>query len=187
VHFDAPEEIDTGRVTASLNALLPHDIAAYGMTVVAPDFHARYSATSRVYKYYFSDRKSPLNHRRAWAVYCPVDWDRVCAEIECLLGPRDFTAFCSSGADSKSMVCDVRFADVSVDGGGTRVFTIRANRFIYKMVRSLVGTLVDIGRGRINDSMDAIINSKDRGRAGETAPACGLVLERVEYSEEVCQ
>ncbi|MCL2182534.1 MAG: tRNA pseudouridine(38-40) synthase TruA [Chitinispirillia bacterium] len=183
VHFDTASDIDTERVTASLNALLPHDIAVYGMQAVDPGFHARYSATERMYKYYFYDRKSPLNHKRAWMIYYPVDWDRVNHEIKCLLGPRDFTAFCSSGADSKSMVCDISFADVSMHGDGQRIFTIQANRFIYKMVRSLVGTLVDIGRGRLNDSMDSIINSKDRNRAGETAPACGLVLEWVGYPE----
>ncbi|MCL2218364.1 MAG: tRNA pseudouridine(38-40) synthase TruA [Chitinispirillia bacterium] len=180
-HFDAPEEIDTERLTTSLNALLPYDIAVYGMTAVNPGFHARYSASSRMYKYYFADRKSPLSHKRAWAVYYPIDWNRVDNEIKCLSGPRDFTAFCSSGTDSKSMVCDISFADVSVHDNGARIFTIRANRFIYKMVRSLVGTLVDIGRGRLSDSLDLIINSKDRNKAGETAPACGLVLEWVDY------
>jgi tRNA pseudouridine38-40 synthase len=189
-HFDFDGEMDTVRVTASLNALLPHDIAVYGMTAVSPDFHARYSATSRMYKYYFSGRKSPLSHKRAWAVYYPVDWDRMSDEIKCLRGPRDFTAFCSSGADSKNMVCDISFADLSVcddkNAGAARVFTVRANRFIYKMVRSLVGTLVDIGRGRVNDTLDDIITSMDRNRAGETAPACGLVLEWVAYPAEVC-
>jgi tRNA pseudouridine38-40 synthase len=170
---------------ASLNALLPHDIAVYGMAAVSPDFHARYSASSRVYKYYFSDRKSPMNHKRAWMIYYPIDWERVSREIKCLSGPRDFTAFCSSGADSKSMICDISFADVSTHEGGMRIFTIKANRFIYKMVRSLAGTLVDIGRGRIDDSMDSIINSKDRNRVGETAPACGLALEWVDYPEGV--
>jgi len=186
-HFDVDEEIDTERVTSSLNALLPYDIAVYGMTAVNADFHARYSAASREYKYYFADRKSPLSHKRAWTIYYPVDWDRISREIKCLSGPRDFTAFCSSGADSKSMVCDISSANVSAHGDGTRIFTIRANRFIYKMVRSLTGTLVDIGRGRLNDSLDDIIASMDRNRAGETAPACGLVLEWVDYPAEVCR
>jgi len=185
-HFDVPDdlgEIDTDRVVTSLNAVLPYDIAVYGMTAVSSDFHARYSASSRMYKYYFSDRKNPLNHKRVWAVYCSMDWDRVSQEIESLKGRHDFTAFCASGADSKSMVCNISFADISTHFNGTRVFTIRANRFIYKMVRSLVGTLVDIGRGRLNDTLDEIIASKDRNRVGETAPARGLVLEWVDYPE----
>ena len=182
-HFDSPEEIDTWRVTTALNALLPHDIAVYGMTPAAPDFHARFSASSRLYKYYFSDRKNPLNYKRVWMIYQPVDWDRVSAEMRCLGGQRDFTAFCSSGADSKNMVCDIKSAVLYRDDDGLTVLAVEANRFIYKMVRSLVGTLIDIGRNRLNDTLDSIIESKDRNRAGETAPAWGLVLEKVFYEE----
>jgi len=182
--FDAPPgsvAIDPDRLTISLNALLPHDIAVYGMVPVAPDFHARYSAVSRRYIYYFSDRKSPLNYKRAWMVYYPIDWERVALEAKHILGRHDFTAFCSTGADSDDKVCDVSFVALSGCENGLRTFTIEANRFIYKMVRSLVGTLVDIGRGRISAAMDAIIGSRDRNMVGETAPTCGLVLEWVGY------
>jgi tRNA pseudouridine38-40 synthase len=182
-HFDIAEEIDIERVTAAVDALLPPDIAGYAMERVAPDFRARFSAVSRLYRYYFSERKNPLYYKKVWKMNYPVDWGRVEREIKCLGGPRDFTAFCSSGADSKSMVCDITRAGLSKEGDIT-VFTIEANRFIYKMVRSLVGTLVDIGRGRLDDTLDAIIESKDRNRAGETAPACGLVLEGVFYPAE---
>jgi len=186
VHFDAPDSagIDTERLTISLNALLPPDIAVYGMVPVRSDFHARYSAVSRRYIYYFSDRKNPLNYKRVWMIYYPVDWERVASEAESIAGRRDFTAFCASGADSDDKECDVSFAALSRGEFGVRTFTIEANRFIYKMVRSLVGTLVDIGRGRISAAMDAIIASRDRNMAGETAPACGLVLERVGYPAE---
>jgi len=187
-HFDAPDSVDINpeRLTISLNALLPPDIAVYGMVPVRPDFHARYSAVSRRYIYYFSDRKSPLNYKRVWMIYYPVDWERVAAETEHIVGRHDFTAFCSSGADSDDKECDVSFAALSCGEFGVRTFTIEANRFIYKMVRSLVGTLVDIGRGRISAAMDAIIGSRDREMAGETAPACGLVLERVGYPRGEC-
>jgi tRNA pseudouridine38-40 synthase len=180
-HFDAPETVDAGRLTVSLNALLPHDIAVYGMVPVGPEFHARYSAVFRRYIYYFSDRKSPLCYKRAWMAYYPIDWERAALEAGHIIGRHDFTAFCASGADSEDKVCDVSFAAFSHRGDGVRAFTIEANRFVYKMVRSLVGTLVDIGRGRLNASMDAIIASRNRGMVGETAPACGLVLERVGY------
>ncbi|MDR2578720.1 MAG: tRNA pseudouridine(38-40) synthase TruA [Chitinispirillales bacterium] len=182
-HFDAPEEINAERVVIALNALLPPDIAIYGMTRAVPDFHARFSASSRLYKYYFSERKRPLHHKRVWKINCPIDWGKVEREMGCLRGPRDFTAFCSSGADSKTMVCDIKHVNLSKEGDIT-VFTIEANRFVYKMVRSLAGTLVDIGRGRLDDTLDAIIESKDRNRVGETAPACGLVLENVFYPAE---
>jgi len=183
-HFDAPEEIDVQRVTTSLNALLPYDIAVYGMTPVRPDFHARYSAASRQYKYYFSEKKTPLHFQRAWPIYYPIDWGLAEREAASICGSRDFAAFCASGADSDNTVCDVTRAGFSINENGMRVFTIEANRFIYKMVRSLVGTLVDMGRGRISGAMESIIASKDRSLVGETAPACGLVLERVAYPPE---
>ncbi|MDR2694372.1 MAG: tRNA pseudouridine(38-40) synthase TruA [Chitinispirillales bacterium] len=182
-HFDAPDsvDIDTDRLTVSVNALLPPDIAVYGMVPVRPDFHARYSAVSRRYIYYFSDRKSPINYKRVWMIYYPVDWERIASEAKHIVGRHDFTAFCASGADSDDKECDVASAALSLGENGVRTFTIEANRFIYKMVRSLVGTLVDIGRGRLSAAMDAIIGSRDRSMAGETAPACGLVLEWVGY------
>jgi len=183
-HFDAPEEIDAARVTKSLNALLPNDIAVYGMTPVRPDFHARYSAVSRQYKYYFSEKKTPLNFKRAWPIYYPIDWGLVEREAASICGSHDFTAFCSSGADSDNKVCSVTRAAFSINENGMRVFTIEANRFIYKMVRSLVGTLVDMGRGRLGGAMESIIGSRNRSLVGETAPACGLVLERVAYPPE---
>jgi tRNA pseudouridine38-40 synthase len=184
-HFDAPEAVDTDRLTVSLNALLPPDIAVYGIVPARTGFHARYSAVSRRYIYYFSDRKSPLNYKRVWMVYYPVDWERVAAEARHITGRHDFKAFCASGADSDDMECEVSLAALS-RVGGMRAFTIEADRFIYKMVRSLVGTLIDIGRGHLNATMDTIIASRDRGMAGETAPACGLVLERVGYPSEDC-
>ncbi|GBU20328.1 tRNA pseudouridine synthase A [Fibrobacteres bacterium R8-0-B4] len=187
VHFDAPPDcvdINTEKLTVSLNALLPPDIAVYGMVPVRSDFHARYSAVSRRYIYYFSDRKSPLNYKRVWMIYYPIDWERVASEAGRIVGRHDFTAFCASGADSDDKECDVSLAALSCRENGVRVFVIEANRFIYKMVRSLVGTLVDIGRGRISAAMDAIICSRDRNMVGETAPACGLVLERVGYPPE---
>jgi len=181
VHFDAAGAINTESVMMSLNSLLPSDIAVYGLKTVRDDFHARYSAVSRVYKYYFSEKKAPLLFKRVWPVYYKIDWDKIEHEMKSLLGVHDFTAFCSSGTDSDNKECDVRSASLSLRQDGIRVFTIEANRFIYKMVRSLVGTLVDIGRGRITDSINSIISCKDRNRAGETAPACGLTLEWVSY------
>jgi tRNA pseudouridine38-40 synthase len=183
-HFDAPEAVDVERLTLSLNALLPPDIAVYGMAPAGDGFHARFSAVSRRYIYYFTDRKSPLCRKRAWAAYYPIDWGRIALEAKRIVGRHDFTAFCSSGADSDDKVCEVSLAELSPVCGGMRAFTIEANRFVYKMVRSLVGTLVDIGRGRLNASLGDIIASRDRGMAGETAPARGLVLEWVGYPPE---
>ncbi|MFP4163122.1 MAG: tRNA pseudouridine(38-40) synthase TruA [Chitinispirillaceae bacterium] len=184
LHFDAPETTDIKRLNLSVNALLPSDIAVYDIQPAESEFHARYSALSRKYTYYFSQRKSPLNHNRVWPLYYTIDWDKVGRELENVIGTHDFTAFCSSGSGSSSAVCTVSDARLA-SGRGLCMFTIEADRFVYKMVRSLVGTLVDIGRGRLKDDLESILASKDRSRAGGTAPAAGLVLEWVSYSQKV--
>lgn len=183
LHFDAPGSIDVKRVAHSVNALLPSDVAIYDLRPVEDSFHARYSALSRKYIYYFSDRKNPLNNNRVWMLYYDMDWAKVEQEIRCLVGTHDFSAFCASGSGSSSAICTV--TDARIESEGYRRFTIEANRFIYKMVRSLVGTLIDIGRGRLTDTLESILASKDRSRIGETAPASGLVLEWVSYSREI--
>jgi tRNA pseudouridine38-40 synthase len=180
VNIDVPIEME--KCALSVNAVLPPDICIYDMQQVDASFHARYSAVRRQYAYYLSDRKRPLLYKRVWMVFNEVDWDKIVLNIPMLLGKHDFAAFCSSGSSTENTVCTVDDARFSQDGG-IRIFTISADRFIYKMVRSIVGTLVDIGRGRLDTTIQAIIAGKDRTSAGETAPACGLVLDYVEYKE----
>ncbi|HUI92148.1 MAG TPA: tRNA pseudouridine(38-40) synthase TruA [Chitinivibrionales bacterium] len=179
-HVDVPVPIDVAKCEHSLNAVLPDGICVYGMQRVADDFHARYSAKKRRYKYYLAERKKPLFYKRVWMVFYDVDWDKVQKNIPLLLGTHDFSAFCSSDTTTENMVCAVSEASLSLEAGN-RVFLIAADRFVYKMVRSIVGTLIDIGRGRLDTTIRDIIESKDRKKAGETAPACGLVLDYVEY------
>jgi tRNA pseudouridine38-40 synthase len=115
-------------------------------------------------------------------VFHDVDWDTIVRNIPMLLGKHDFAAFCASGSSTENTVCTV--GDVALThADGIRIFTISGDRFIYKMVRSIVGTLVDIGRGRLDTTIEAIIAGRERGGVGETAPACGLVLDYVEYKE----
>jgi tRNA pseudouridine38-40 synthase len=179
-HVDSNATIDITRCERSVNAVLPDDICVFGMRPVASDFHARYSAVRRRYRYTMAFRKKPLFYKRVWMVFYDVDWDKVNANIPMLLGAHDFSAFCASGATTENMVCKVVEATLSEEAGN-RVFSIAADRFIYKMVRSVMGTLIAIGRGRIDSTIQNIIESKDRKTVGETAPACGLVLDYVEY------
>lgn len=184
VHFDLDESIDIRKVQLSLNALLPREVAVYNLAMVESTFHARFSATARQYKYYFCLRKKPLLLKRVWMVYNRVDWDLVRKNSTDLLGKHDFTTFRASGAGSDNSVCTVK--KVSFDEiGECLVFTIEADRFIYKMVRSIVGTLIDIGRGRLSSTMAEIIASRNRSCAGSTAPPFGLVLDRVTYPKEL--
>lgn len=179
-HIDLPENVDLTKCIRSVNALLPHDIAIYDLAKVCDDFHARYSAVRRLYKYRITTRKSPLVNHQCWHLPFRVDWQKIRKEASLLIGEYDFTAFCASGHTHNTMNCKVHQARFDMEEKYV-VFTIEANRFLYKMVRSITGTLVDIGRGRIQESLSTIIGSRDRSRVGDTAPACGLVLENVFY------
>jgi tRNA pseudouridine38-40 synthase len=179
-HVDSPVELDLFRMELSVNAILPGDIAIRGLAPVDPGFDARFSARGRWYSYYMVTRKEPLLAGLAWMVTYKIDWEKVRMEMSALKGTHDFSTFCASGSNARSKECTVR--EVLLENNGALwKFTITADRFIYKMVRSVVGTLIDIGRGRITQPMAGIIDSGNRKNAGETAPAWGLVLERVEY------
>jgi tRNA pseudouridine38-40 synthase len=173
-------EIDAHACELSVNALLPPDIAICRLRQVDDSFHARYSAVGRRYRYYLCCRKRPLLFKRVWMVFYTMDWERVGREISAIRGEHDFSTFCASGGGAKHARCNVTHTSIDREDD-LLVFTIEANRFVYSMVRSLAGTLVDIGRGRISDSMTALIACRDRRRAGQTAPACGLVLDNVIY------
>jgi tRNA pseudouridine38-40 synthase len=179
-HFNYEGPIDLFRFTGSINALMPQDIAVYGLRQVDDSFHARYSAVSRSYRYTICTRKSPLLVNRAWTVVFDVDWGMLKTQIPSLLGEHDFTSFCASGSGSATAVCNVYSAAIE-QADECMVFSIEANRFVYKMVRSIVGTLVDIGRGRQNLTLKEILGRKERELAGSTAPACGLLLNDVVY------
>jgi len=179
-HMDLEASIDADACELSVNAVLPADIAIYHLQPAADGFHARFSPVSRRYAYHFALRKKPLHYKRVWMVFYAIDWGLVRQALPCLLGTHDFSAFCAAGSSATSMLCTVSRAELSETAYGY-CFTIEADRFLYKMVRTIVGTLIGIGRGKITQSLTDIINSKNRACAGETAPACGLVLEYVAY------
>jgi tRNA pseudouridine38-40 synthase len=183
-HFDCDQEFDLSRLELSVNAILPHEISIYNLCPVDNAFHARFTAVSRRYKYTMCLRKMPLLYKRVWMIFTKVDWDLVNQNATQLIGRHDFETFCASGATSDNTICTVTGASLD-KFNECIVFTIEADRFIYRMVRSVVGTLIDIGRGKINQSMAEIIASRDRKKAGSTAPACGLVLDYVKYPVEL--
>jgi tRNA pseudouridine38-40 synthase len=181
-HVDITSAFDIRSIEKSINAILPWSIAIASFSQVPDSFHARYSAQSRRYKYYMSTVKAPLLYKKAWLVYHTVDWPKAIESCACLIGTHDFTTFCATGSSNEDSVCTVSEAGMEREGSQW-VFSIAANRFVYKMVRSLVGTVIEIGRGAIQESMKSLIDKKDRSLAGETAPACGLVLDDVRYAE----
>lgn len=180
-HFDFENEIDLRKCELSVNALLPSEVAIYNLQCVDSNFHARFSAINRRYRYQMCVRKRPLLYKRVWMVFYEIDVEKIRENLRFLTGTHDFKVFCASGSDTESTICKVK--NVSLENeGDLLVFTIEADRFIYKMVRSIVGTLIDIGRGKISSTMAEIISAKDRKFAGTTAPPFGLILEQVDYS-----
>ena len=165
-----------------LNKLLPQDIAVQDIRQVPNDMHARFSATERTYHYYIHTHKDPFQQAYSWQVNYPLDFTQMNEAAKVLLEYKDFTSFSKVNTDTRTNICDLRAAHWDKLAPGQWRFTITANRFLRNMVRAIVGTLVEVGRGRITiDDMRRIIEAKDRCQAGESVPAKGLFLVDIKY------
>lgn len=185
-HFDA--DINDGQeLVERLNRILPKDIAIYEIVPVGNDAHARFDAVSRLYNYYVTTKKDPFAYPYKYKIHGEIDLDRMnrCAEL--LFDYKDFTSFSKLHTDVKTNDCKIMKAHWSPDGEGY-VFTIKANRFLRNMVRAIVGTLLEAGRGKLDEEgMRRIIEAKDRGVAGLSVPGCALFLDEIEYPDNIFQ
>lgn len=182
VNFKTETNIPASRIPDALNAKLPKDISVISCEEVDMDFHARYNACGKTYRYLIYNRpyRSPLYKNLAYHVKYDLDWDKIRLEAKYLIGTHDFVGFMSSGSSVKDTVRTIYDIKIEEHEGITSI-EISGNGFLYNMVRIIVGTLVDIGRGRIKHNMEEIINSKSRSMCGHTAPAHGLFLKKVNY------
>ena len=182
-HFDTSSPVaDPEQVVFKLNHMLPGDIAVSRIVPVAADAHARFSAREREYRYYIEPRKNPFTRAASWQYYVPLDVAAMNRAADVLMEFEDFTSFAKLNSNNKTNICRVKEAVWTIDSRGTMCFTIRADRFLRNMVRSLVGTLVDVGRGRYTpDGFRSIVESRDLSRASGGAPAEGLYLWDVAY------
>lgn len=182
-HFDTAVPLTDPRQTAyKLNCLLPDDIAVFGVRPVAADAHARFSAAEREYRYFIETRKNPFTRRAAWQYHRPLDAERMDRAAAFLTQYSDFTSFAKLNSNNKTNICRIVRAGWEESPEGVYRFTIRADRFLRNMVRALVGTLVDVGRGRYDEEeFRAIVESRDLSRASGSAPAEGLYLWDVAY------
>lgn len=179
---ESREEIDCKQLVYKLNKLLPQDIAVQKVEQVADDKHARFSALARTYYYYLHTVKSPFLRHYSCELHYPLDFDRMNEAARMLLDYEDFGAFCKSHADVKTTLCQVTKAEWRSVGEGQWLFEITANRFLRNMVRAVVGTLIEVGRGRLSmDDFRRIIEGKRRTEAGESMPAHALFLVKIEY------
>lgn len=183
-HFDVETEIDNpDGIIRGLNSIVGKDIAILDLVRVSDNAHARFDATSRTYHYYVSTKKTPFFHQHCWQTPGSLDFDIMNQAAEILLSVEDFTSFAKLHTDNKTNICHVTNAKwhklEQIDG---YVFIITADRFLRNMVRAIVGTLIDVGRGKISlEQFRQIIEAKNRCSAGTSMPGHALYLWDVTY------
>ena len=181
-HFDFSEAIDLEQLAYKLNRILPCDIAVDRVELVDDDMHARFSATSRTYHYYIYTKKDPFSRPYSTELHYELDFDKMNEAGRILMTYDDFGAFCKSHSDVKTTLCRVTKAEWVQTSETSWYFEITANRFLRNMVRAVVGTLIDVGRGRLTlDDFRKVIEGKRRTAAGESMPANALFLENIRY------
>jgi tRNA pseudouridine38-40 synthase len=185
-HFDTKSDRSERGWLLGANSNLPDDINVTWVKPVADDFHARFSATARSYKYVILNRlvRSALYRRRAWWVHQALDHERMHEAAQVLLGEHDFSSFRAAGCQASGPVREVQSIAVRRDGDRV-ILEVTANAFLQHMVRNITGTLVAIGSGEEEiDWIKAVLEQRDRTRGGVAAPPHGLTLVRVDYPDE---
>lgn len=187
-HFDADDSFDASSHTFlhSLDSLCGKDIAIYGCRRVHADAHARFDASERSYRYFAVTRKDPFSSGLAWKASPGLDFDAMNRAADLIIGQRDFTSFAKLHSDAKTNICDVRRAQWHRTDEHDWYFEIAADRFLRNMVRAVVGTLVEVGRHKIEpQQIIDIIERRDRCAAGTSMPATPLFLWSVDYPETI--
>lgn len=183
-HFDTPEIIDDPQqLVYKLNRLLGRDIAIYRIYPVAPDLHARFSAKSRTYKYFIDKEKNPFTYSFSYRIFPTPDIGKMNQACRILYEYSDFTSFSKLHTDTKTNLCKIMQAEWT-ETGHQLIFTIKADRFLRNMVRAIVGTMLEIGQGKITqEEFRSIIETKNRCSAGTSVPGNALFLCGIEYPE----
>jgi tRNA pseudouridine38-40 synthase len=182
-NFFADQDLDLYKIRRGLNALTPEDISITEVEIVADSFDARRDGRSRVYEYHILNRPmpSPFYLNRAWHVHEPLALEAMRQAVHCLQGEHDFSSFRAAGCDALHPVRKV-YRTLLEERGELLVYTIEATAFLRHMVRNIVGTVVEVGRGvRSAGSFAELLEARDRTQAGPTAPAHGLYLVEVKY------
>ena len=183
-HFEHDASVDCPQLAYKLNRLLPRDISVMKVIPVDADIHARFSATKRTYHYYIHTRKDPFERHFSLQINYPLDFNKMNEAAKYFLQHEDYAAFCKAGGDNKTTICHVTEAKWVQTSPTSWYFEITANRFLRNMVRAVVGTLIDVGRGKISmNQFLEILHQGTRSDAGESMPGNALFLEDVSYPE----
>lgn len=184
-HFNTEVPFDNQDLMYKLNAFLPKHIAIHDVFKVKPDVHARFDALSRTYLYRVALEKNVFNHDKAYHVKQVLDLEKMNAASKILYQYKDFQCFSKSHTDVKTYYCEIMKA-VWVCEDKELHFVIQANRFLRNMVRAIVGTMINIGLGKLDvEDMHHVIQSKNRSKAGFSVPAHGLYLTQIEYPKDI--
>ena len=184
-HFDSDVIFEEENLAFRLNAFLPKDIVIYSIFKVNSEAHARFDATSRSYLYRVSTIKNPFSTDDAYFFRPELDIEVMNKACEVLFEYHDFQCFSKSNTDVKTYNCEIKSASWKQVRDELH-FEISADRFLRNMVRAIVGTMIDIGMGKISiEDLHDIIKSKDRSQAGYSVPAHGLYLTKIEYPETI--
>lgn len=181
--FMTSSSLGERNILMGINSLLPADIVIRELREVDPSFHARFDAKSKVYLYRICNRpvRSALERHHAWFIWEPLDLQKIREVLPVFKGVHDFASFCSTHNDSKTCVRTILEIDVQREGDMVEI-SVEADGFLRYMVRTIVGTLVEAGRGKCSPAdVAAIMSARDRRRAGLTAPPQGLFLREVKY------
>ncbi|MBI5274757.1 MAG: tRNA pseudouridine(38-40) synthase TruA [Chlamydiales bacterium] len=191
-HFNHDQNIDPTKFLFGMNGLLPNDIRIKSIEAVSPSFHARFSAKKKIYRYYIKINRfyDPFDRLYSYLMTKPLDIDAMKLAANKFIGTHDFKSFAnesndgSAGKNSVRTIYDIRF----LQEGDKLCLEFIGNGFLYKMVRNIVGALVDIGLKKMDiDYIDHIFAARDRRYAGNVAPAKGLFLQEVIYEENLCK
>lgn len=180
-HFDTDKEFDRNIFCKRLNSMLPKDICIESINLVSNNDHARFDALSRSYRYIISQVKNPFNLKFSYYLKDDLDLNNMNKCCKLLINHDDFKCFSKSNTDVKTYICNISFAKWQ-KVNNEYIFNITSDRFLRNMVRSIVGTMIDVGRSKISiEDFEMILLSRDRGKAGFSVPASGLTLININY------
>ncbi len=181
-HADIPDDTDHSALLRAVNAMAGHDVALRSITPIHADAHARFDATERAYRYFAHTSKDPFVRELSWQASPTLDFDAMNKAAALLLGCRDFTSFAKLHSDARTNICDLRTAAWHRIDADRWYFEIRADRFLRNMVRAVVGTLVEVGRGKMAPAdILRVLEAGDRCAAGTSMPAHALFLWDITY------